>query len=86
MHTVLVIFGGFLLLGLCLLLGRWTDLGIAKAAPAFLTIWLVVAAINMWVGVNKAGYAFGDELPIFLVIFSIPAIVTAVIWWKFSNN
>jgi hypothetical protein len=31
------------------------------------------AAINLWIGVSQAGYSFLEELPIFLVIFGIPA-------------
>jgi hypothetical protein len=33
----------------------------------------VAAAINLWIGVSQAGYSFLEELPIFLVIFGIPA-------------
>jgi hypothetical protein len=47
-------------------------------------IWLVVALINMWLGVSRAGYSVVEELPIFLVIFAIPAAAAAFIWWRFS--
>lgn len=85
MHTILVVSGGFLLLGLCLLIGLWTGLGLAKAALIFIPIWLVVAVINMGGGVSKAGYSIAEETPIFLIIFDIPVIVSAVIWWKLSH-
>jgi len=42
--------------------------------------WLV----NMWFGVNKAGYSVKDEAPVALLVFAVPAIVAIVIWWKFS--
>jgi hypothetical protein len=32
----------------------------------------------MYFGVARAGYSFRDELPIFLVIFLVPAIVAVV--------
>ena len=61
MHTLKVIFGGFLLLGVCLLLGRWIG-GAAATVVAttikyFLVLWLAATLVNMWVGVSKAGYS-----------------------------
>jgi hypothetical protein len=55
----------------------------AVAFIAYVVIWFIVAAFNMWVGVAKAGYSFTEELPIFLLIFSVPAVVAAVVKWKF---
>jgi len=49
-----------------------------------LPVWLAVALINMWLGVSRAGYSVAEELPIFLVIFAIPAAAAAFIWWRFS--
>jgi hypothetical protein len=48
MHTLKVIFGGFLLLGVCLLLGRWIG-GAAATVVAttikyFLVLWLACGA------------------------------------------
>ena len=34
-------------------------------------------------GVSKAGYPFTEELPIFLLIFAVPAAVAIVMKWKF---
>jgi hypothetical protein len=55
MRTMVIILGGFLLLGLALLAGRWIgDTGtgpMVTAAKVFLPIWLVVALLNMWMGV-----------------------------------
>jgi hypothetical protein len=41
------------------------------------------AALNMWMGVSKAGYSFGEELPIFLLIFLLPSLVALAVKWKF---
>ncbi|HEY4368033.1 MAG TPA: hypothetical protein VGN07_12440 [Steroidobacteraceae bacterium] len=84
----MIIVGGFLLLSLCLLGAR--ALGgalpsLATGAKAFLPIWLVVAAANMWLGVSRAGYSVAEELPIFLLIFALPALAAAFTWWKFSH-
>ncbi|MBN7137413.1 hypothetical protein A7A76_22125 [Lysobacter enzymogenes] len=89
MHTVLVILGGFVLLALCLLAGR--GFGGPGAAPlilaikAFLPLWFVGAAINMYIGVARAGYSVGEELPIFLVIYAVPAAVAALLWWRLAK-
>ena len=82
MRTALIILGGLLLWGVCL--------GIAKlvagaerpaytlATVAFVVAWLAIAAANMWVGVTQAGYTWREELPIFLVIFALPAVVALI--------
>ncbi|MFY9531981.1 MAG: hypothetical protein WBC04_18195 [Candidatus Acidiferrales bacterium] len=83
-------FGGFLLLAVCLLLGRWIG-GAAATVVAtttikcFLVLWLVATLLNMWVGVNKAGYSVKDEAPVALLVFAVPAIVAIVIWWRSST-
>jgi hypothetical protein len=65
MHTVIVIAGGFALLGLCVLVGRWVGGpppgALPSAALVFIPIWLIAAGINMWVGVSRAGYSIADE-------------------------
>jgi hypothetical protein len=90
MHTLKVIFGGFLLLGVCLLLGRWIGGAavtvFATAIKYFLVLWLVATLVNMWVGVRKAGYSIKDEAPVALLVFAVPAIVAIVIWWRSSTS
>jgi len=49
----------------------------------FITIWFVVAAVNMWIGIARAGYSFTEALPIFLLIFLVPAAAAILIKWKF---
>ena len=68
-HTLKVIAGGLVLLGLFLLGGRLLSasapaLGMAGAVRWFIPVWLVAAAVNMWIGVTRAGYSVGEELPI----------------------
>jgi hypothetical protein len=46
-------------------------------------VWLAVAAVNMWAGVAKAGYSVADELPIFLLIFALPAGLAVLLKWRF---
>jgi hypothetical protein len=87
MRTAVIILGGLALLGLFALAG-WRfgggARGLAAASIGFVAIWLFIALANMWVGVTRAGYSVGEELPIFGVIFVVPAAVAAIIWWRTS--
>jgi hypothetical protein len=84
MHTVLVIGAGLLLLGLCALVGRVIggSGAIGTAALVFLPLWFIGAAVNMYVGVWKAGYSVADEAPVFLLVFAVPAAVALLLWWR----
>jgi hypothetical protein len=85
MHTVIVLGGGFALLVACLLLGHAFGGGMPGAvvgAKVFIPLWLVLAGVNMWIGVSHAGYSVADEAPIFLAIFGVPAAAAALAWWK----
>jgi hypothetical protein len=88
MRTAIIILGGFVLLAACLGGGRLVGGGgasaIGLAVKVFAVLWFAVSAINMWVGVARAGYSFAEELPIFLLIFSVPAAVAAYVYWKFA--
>ena len=88
MRTAIIIAAGFVLLGLCLLVGRWLGGADTKtmvvAAQVFIPIWLAAAGINMWIGVSQAGYPVAEELPILLLIFAPPAGAAAFVWWKYS--
>ena len=87
MRTAVIIGGGLVLLGLFALAG-WRfgggARGLATASIGFVVIWLVIALANMWVGVTRAGYSVAEELPIFALIFAVPAAVAAIVWWKTS--
>lgn len=84
MHTIYVILGGLLLLGIFLLFARALS-GVHRSARsrlllAFIPVWLACAAYNMWVGVVRAGYPLSDELPVFLVVFAVPTAVAYGLW------
>jgi hypothetical protein len=83
MHTIMVVLGGFLLLGVCLLAGRLMKT-MPIAALIFIPVWFGAALINLWIGVSRAGYSVAEELPVFLLAFAIPAVVALFVWWKFS--
>lgn len=86
MRTALFLIAGFLLLAASLLLGRLFSANYPGATVvatiAFVALWLVIAGANMWVGVVRAGYSVIEELPIFLLIFGLPAAVAILLKWK----
>jgi hypothetical protein len=79
MRTALIILAGFLVWGVFVEAAKMSpSRAIGTATVAFVAVWFMVAAVNMYFGVARAGYAFREELPIFLVIFLLPAIVAVV--------
>lgn len=86
MHTITVIGFGLVLLSLFVLVGR--KLGgtaaAAKAALWFLPVWVAAAGWNLSIGVRH-GYTVGEELPIALVVFAVPAVAAILTWRKFSK-
>lgn len=85
MHTVMVLLGGALLLAACLYVSRRASGRIAAGSLAFVPLWFVVTAVNMWVGVTRAGYTVAQEFPIFLGLFGVPTFIALVIWWRTSR-
>jgi hypothetical protein len=84
MHTALVIGLGFLVLGVGAVTGRLLGgaAALSQALLLFLPVWLVSAAINLYVGVKRAGYSFSDELPSFMLVLAVPSAVALGLWWK----
>lgn len=89
MHTLMVLVGGFVLLFFCQLVARvFAGAGVspmAKAELVFIPLWFVITAINMWIGINHAGYTFMQELPIFLLVFGVPVAAALLTWWRLTH-
>jgi hypothetical protein len=88
MRSVIIIVGGFVLWAVCLgiaklLAGTHGNASATIATTVFVVLWFLLAAANLWLGVARAGYSFQEELPIFLLIFLLPAAVAVVVKWKF---
>lgn len=87
MRTGLFLLSGFLFLAGSLIVGKLFSAnypgGTTVATALFVVFWLVIAAANLWVGVARAGYTVAQELPIFALIFGIPAIVAVLVRWRF---
>ena len=87
MRTAIIIGAGLIIGALFLFAGRVLGRGpesIALGAKLFIALWFIAAAANLWMGVAKAGYSFMEELPIFLVIFGVPAAAAGFLWWKYA--
>jgi hypothetical protein len=87
MHTLIVMGIGLLVLGACLFTGHAVGgaAALTRAALYFLPLWLIGAGINMYVGVKSAGYAVSEEAPVFLLVFTLPALVALAVWWKLRH-
>ena len=83
MRTAIIIAAGLVIAAVFLLAGRFFGRG-RESMLIFIALWFIAAAVNMWFGVAKAGYSFIEELPIFLVIFALPAAAAGYIWWRYS--
>ena len=87
MRTAIIMAVGFVLWAACLgvakLLASSSTSSMITATAAFVVLWFVAAAANMWMGVSQAGYSFREELPIFLLIFLLPSAVAMFVKWKF---
>jgi hypothetical protein len=89
MHIAMVLIGGIVQLAVFVLFGwLWgnSTVAMAFAAKMFIPFWLVVAAVNMWVGVTHAGYSVKAESPIFLLNFLVPAGVAVVTVWQLTRG
>jgi hypothetical protein len=86
MRTALFLIAGLLFLAASLLLGRLFSTNYPGATllatVVYIAFWFVIAGANMWVGVARAGYSVTEELPIFLLIFGLPAAVAVILKWK----
>jgi hypothetical protein len=86
MRTALFLASGLLLMAAALILGKLFSSNYPEAARvatiACVVAWLLIAGFNMWVGVAKAGYSVAEELPIFLLIFGVPAAAAILVKWR----
>ena len=90
MRTLAIIIGGLVILGFSVVAGRYVGGGSSGttilAMKAFLVVWLLVALFNFWVGVSRAGYSVGEEFPILLLIYIVPAALAAFVWWRLTRR
>jgi len=78
-HTVYLVGAGLLLLLLFIIAARLLKSRFGRFLPVYLGVWFVASAVNMWVGVSQAGYTVMQEIPFFLVVFGVPAVVAILL-------
>lgn len=68
-HTVIMLLAGVALLIVLRVFVRDK----ARATWAFMFLWLVVSIGNLLVGVLSAGYGWGEEAMVWVLVFGAPA-------------
>jgi hypothetical protein len=86
MRSGLFILAGFMLLAVSFIMAKLFSNYFPSAGTVaislFLVLWLAFTGFNLWIGVSKAGYSFGEELPIMLLLFGVPALAAFLLKWK----
>jgi len=86
MRTGLFLLAGFLLLAAFFIVAKLFSENYPSATlvatASFVVLWLALTGFNMWTGVSKAGYSVAEEVPVWLLLFGVPAAVAAVLKWK----
>jgi len=86
MRTALFLASGFLLMASLLILGKLFSEHFPSAPNWMLAfglgLWLAATGTNLWLGVAKAGYSLAEELPIWLLLFAVPAAVAGLVRWR----
>ena len=87
MRTILFLVSGLLLMSSFLIVAKLFSEHFPSAPNWALALglglWLVVTAVNMWIGVSKAGYSVAEELPILALLFLMPAVAAILVRWRF---
>jgi hypothetical protein len=87
MRTVLFLTSGLLLMASLLIAARLFSEHFPSAPTWALalggSVWLAVTAANMWIGVSRAGYSVGEELPILLLLLVVPVGAAVLVRWRF---
>jgi hypothetical protein len=86
MHTVMVVGGGLAALLVFVVVSAIMGKSVRAGARAFVLPWLVAALVNLYLGTTH-GYSVVQELPFFLVVFGVPALVAfALMRWDSSRG
>lgn len=83
MRTAIFILAGLILLGITLAFSK------AQFRPyvalAFIGVWLIVSAINLYIGVSH-GYSLKEELLVHAALFGIPAAAALAAWFWLAGS
>ena len=90
MRSTLIVVGGLFLLLFFVVVsgyaGGTSNTAMARGALWYLLLWLIVAGVNMWLGLVRDQRPMDQELTTFAIVFSIPAVVALFVWWRLSRG
>jgi hypothetical protein len=83
MHTIKIIIAGLLIWSVINILSHlWVEkVATGSGLVLFLALWLIISVVHLWIGVFHAGYSLAEELPILVVVFSVPAVIGLGCWF-----
>ena len=73
MHTLMLVVGGLVALGIFVLAAVLLGRSVADGARIFVWPWLAVSLINMFIGVYWANIHYSAEIPVLVIVFGVPA-------------
>jgi hypothetical protein len=86
MHTLMLVVGGLVALGIFVLAAVLLGRTVADGARIFVWPWLAVSLINMFLGVYWANIPYSAEIPILVVVFGVPAAVAWLVARRFGGG
>jgi hypothetical protein len=86
MHTLMLVVGGVVALGIFVLAAVLLGRTVADGARIFVWPWLAVSLINMFLGVYWANIPYSAEIPILVVVFGVPAAVAWLVARRFGGG
>jgi len=86
MHTLMLVVGGLVALGIFVLAAVLLGRTVADGARIFVWPWLDVSLINMFLGVYWANIPYSAEIPILVVVFGVPAAVAWLVARRFGGG
>ena len=84
MHTLMLVVGGLVALGIFVLAAVLLGRRIADGARVFVWPWLAASVVNMLIGIYWANIPFSVELPVLIVVFGVPAAVAWLVAKRFA--
>jgi hypothetical protein len=84
MHTLMLVAGGLVALGLFVLIAILLKRSPADGARYFVLPWLVASLVNLYLGVSRAGIPVTTEILVLIVVFGVPAAVAWFITHRFG--
>jgi hypothetical protein len=85
MHTLMLVVGGLVALGIFILAAVLLKQGVAAGARIFIWPWLAASLVNMTVGVYWANFPYSIEVPVLIVVFGVPAAAAWFIARRFGT-